>query len=160
MSRKPARRILQQASCAVLFVIAVLLAGPARGNDTVSVILDRATILKLPEKISSVIVGNPLIADVSLQPGGIMVLTGKGFGATNILALDRGGTVLMEKSVQVVGPRNDVLVVYRGAAQESYSCSPHCERRITLGDDKGHFEAAIGQTETRVKSAQGITPGR
>jgi Flp pilus assembly secretin CpaC len=133
---------------------AVFLASAASGAETISVFLDRATVLKMPEKVATVIVGNPLIADVSLQPGGIMVLTGKGFGATNMLALDRSGAVLMEKSLQVLAPSENVLVVYRGAMQESYSCNPNCERRITLGDAKDHFDAALGQTKSRNDSAQ------
>ena len=27
-------------------------------------------------------IGNPLIADATVQPGGIMVITGKGYGVT------------------------------------------------------------------------------
>ena len=117
--------------------------------------LDHATVVKMPEKVTTLIIGNPLIADVSLQTGGIMVVTGKGFGVTNVLALDRNGSILMEKSVQVRGPRDDVLVVHRGLQQESYSCAPNCERRITLGDAPGHFEAALSQTMIRNGSAQG-----
>ena len=41
-------------------------------------------------------IGNPLIADASVQPGGIMVVTGKGYGVTNLVALDRDGATLME----------------------------------------------------------------
>src|SRR5262249_58838078 len=98
----------------------LLAAGEAGAADSVQIVLDRATVVKLPERIATVIVGNPLIADVSLQPGGIMVLTGKGYGVTNVLALDRSGTVLGEKSVHVSGPRDDVLIVHRGIARESY----------------------------------------
>ena len=126
----------------------------AAAAEPVEIVLDRATVMKLPDKVSTLVVGNPLIADVSLQPGGIMVLTGKGFGTTNVLALDRNGAVLMEKSVQVKSPAQDVLVVHRGALQETYSCNPKCERRITLGDSKDYFEATLGQTVTRNGSAQ------
>jgi Flp pilus assembly secretin CpaC len=154
-ARDRAGRSLPHWLGAGLAAAAVLLAGAASGAESVSVILDRATVLKMPEKVSTVIVGNPLIADVSLQPGGIMVLTGKGYGITNVLALDRSGTVLMEKSLQVLPARDDVVVVYRGAAQESYSCNPNCERRITLGDAQAHFEAALAQTVTRTGQAQG-----
>jgi len=61
----------------------------------------------------------------------------------------------MDKAVQVRGPRDDVLVVHRGVQQKSYSCAPNCERRITLGDAPGHFEAALNQTMVRNGSAQG-----
>ena len=48
-------------------------------------------------------IGNPLIADASLQPGGLVVLTGKGYGTTNFIALDRKGNALLEKTIQVHG---------------------------------------------------------
>ena len=149
--------VLRQLILALIFACcAVALIAPrsAPAADIV-VILDQAKLLKLPERAATVVLGNPLIADVSLQPGGIMVLTGKGHGVTNVLALDRAGTVLLEKSVQVVGPSDDVLVVYRGVQRESYSCAPVCEQRITLGDAQGHFAAALGQTMTRNGSAAG-----
>jgi Flp pilus assembly secretin CpaC len=130
-------------------------AGAAAGSEMLTVNLDQATVVRLPEKVTTIIIGNPLIADVSLQSGGIMVVTGKGFGVTNVLALDRTGSILMDRAVQVRGPRDDVLVVYRGIAQESYSCAPKCERRITLGDSPGHFDVTLGQTMTRTGTAQG-----
>jgi Flp pilus assembly secretin CpaC len=153
-ARNGARRSLPHWLVVGLAVVAAFLPMPAVAAESIIVVLDRATVLKMPEKVATVIVGNPLIADVSLQPGGIMVLTGKGFGATNVLALDRSGTVLMERSLEVRAPRDDVLVVFRGVQQESYSCNPTCERRITLGDAKDHFESALSQTMTRNGSAQ------
>ncbi len=76
--------------------------GPAAD---VTVILDQAKLMKLPEKVATIVIGNPLIADASLQTGGLMVITGKGYGVTNIIALDRTGTVLMDKTIEVQGPR-------------------------------------------------------
>jgi len=124
----------------------------------VSVTLDQAKLLKLPEKVSTIVIGNPLIADASLQPGGLMVITGKGYGMTNLMALDRGGNVLMEKSIEVKGPGGDLVVVYRGVERETYSCTPICERRITLGDANTYFDAVIGQTGSRNGQAQGNVP--
>jgi hypothetical protein len=117
--------------------------------ETLTVFVDQATIVRLPDKVATLVVGNPLIADVTLQPGGLMVVTGKGYGATNIMALDRSGAVLMESSVRVQGPRDNVVVVYRGPLRETYSCDPSCERRITLGDSSDYFNATIGQTGAR-----------
>jgi Flp pilus assembly secretin CpaC len=141
-------------ACAIV-ACTVVGAASAHAGEMIDIVLDRATVMRIPEKVATIVVGNPLIADASLQPGGIMVLTGKGFGTTNVLALDRSGTVLMDRSVQVTSPRSDVLVVHRGLQQESYSCNPHCERRITLGDSKDYFDTALSQTVTRTGSAQG-----
>jgi hypothetical protein len=122
--------------------------------ETVTVVLDQAQLMKLPDRVGTIIIGNPLIADVSLQAGGTMVITGKGYGATNIIALDRSGATLMITTVQVVGTR-DAVVVYRGVDRESYSCTPTCERRITLGDAPSFFDTTLGQAGTRATNAAG-----
>jgi Flp pilus assembly secretin CpaC len=131
------------------------IAAPAKAAD-INVVLDQARLVRLPERITTIVIGNPSIADVAIQSGGgTMVVTGKGYGLTNIIALDRGGNVLLEKTIEVRGPREDVIVVYRGVDRESYSCTPACERRVTLGDAAAHFDAATGQTVTRNGLAQG-----
>jgi hypothetical protein len=123
-----------------------------------TVIMDQAKLLKLPDKVATIVVGNPLIADVSLQPGGMMVITGKGYGVTNLVVLDRAGTVLLEKSVEVQGPDADVVVLYRGIERETYSCTPVCERRLTLGDSNVVFDTGVAQTGSRNGLAQGAPP--
>jgi len=141
------------------FALACVPAMPRGGAaETVTVVLDQAQLMKLPDKVGTIIIGNPLIADVSLQAGGTMVITGKGYGATNIIALDRTGATLMTTSVQVVGPR-DAVVVYRGVDRKSYSCAPTCERRITLGDANPYFDATLTQAGTRNGQAAGNATG-
>lgn len=129
-------------------------------SDTIDVSLDQATLLKLPERVATIVIGNPLIADVSLQPGGMMVVTGKGYGVTNLIALDRSGAMLMEKSIKVQGPRGDLVVVYRGVERESYNCTPKCERRITLGDSQNYFDGTLTQSVTRSGLAQGANSSK
>ena len=107
------------------------------GDDgEISVFLDQARLVKLPERVATLVIGNPLIADVSLQSGSLMVVTGKGYGVTNVVALDRNGVTLMERPVQVKGTEASTLVVYRGMQRETYSCAPICEPRVTLGDSR------------------------
>ena len=36
--------------------------------------------MKLPTRVATIVIGNPLIADAALQAGGILVITGKGYG--------------------------------------------------------------------------------
>ena len=77
--------------------------------------VDQAQVMKLPERVATIVIGNPLIADATLQSGGVLVITGKGYGSTNLLALDRSGGVVMDKTVQVLGASgNDLVVVYKG----------------------------------------------
>ncbi len=141
------------AAAVVLALLAVASMRPAHAADTLTVVLDKAQLVKLPDRVATLVIGNPLIADVSIQAGGMMVITGKGYGTTNIIALDRAGGTLMNTSVTVIGPREETVVVYRGVERESYSCAPKCERRITLGDTPPYFEATIGQTGARNSQA-------
>jgi len=147
-------------ACAAI-AVALISGNAALGAETIVVRLDQAKIARLPSGVSTIVVGNPLIADVSLQQGGLMVITGKGYGATNLIALDRGGNLLSEQAIQVQGPSDNVVVVYRGVDRESYSCTPRCERRITLGDSSDFFDSTINQAASRngrAAGAAGTTP--
>jgi len=55
----------------------------------------------------------------------------------------------------VLGPNDNLVVVYRGVERESYSCMPVCERRITLGDAPNYFTANLSQSDTLNSLAQG-----
>ena len=145
-----ATRIRRTTAVLALVMSAFLLPRIAGAAETVEVVLDQAALMKLPDKVSTIVVGNPMIADIAIQSGGLMVVTGKGFGATNLIALDRSGAVLMERQIVVSGPRGkDTVQVYRGVQRETWSCTPSCERRITLGDSADYFGAIAAQAEAR-----------
>lgn len=132
----------------------------ASPDDLISVNVDQAKLVRFPDKISTIVVGNPLIADVTLQPGGIVVVTGKGYGATNVIAMDRAGVVLMDRIVQVEGPTDKVVTIYRGVDRESYSCAPVCQRRVTLGDGEGYFKSTMEQAGALNGSATSAGTGK
>lgn len=123
--------------------------------DAIAVNVDQAKLVKLPTRVSTIVVGNPLIADVTLQTGGILVVTGKGYGATNFIAMDRAGEVLVDRVIQVEGPTDQLVTIYRGVERESYSCMPICQRRITLGDGESYFKATMDQAGTLSSQASG-----
>ena len=135
---------------------AALCAGASLAQaEVVNVHVDQARVIKLPERVATIIIGNPLIADATLQTGGVLVLTGKGFGATNLVALDRAGEVVVNDTVHVLGVTGDnVVTVYKGIDRESFSCNPQCQPRITLGDAPPFFGAALAQTGARNVQAQ------
>jgi Flp pilus assembly secretin CpaC len=132
---------------------AAALAAPAA--DAVLVNVDQAKLVKLPNRVATIVVGNPLIADVTLQNGGIIVVTGKGYGATNFIAMDRAGDILVDRIIQVEGPTDQLVTIYRGVERESYSCMPICQRRVTLGDGETYFKAAIDQAGSLSNQASG-----
>jgi Flp pilus assembly secretin CpaC len=127
--------------------------------DVISVNVDQAKLIRLPGKIATIVIGNPMIADVTLQTGGIIVVTGKGYGATNFVAMDRSGEILVDRVIQVEGPSDKVVTIYRGVDRESYSCMPICQRRVTLGDGEGYFKSTIDQATSLNSSASTGGPG-
>lgn len=132
-------------------------ASAAAPAQVLSVILDEAKIARIPDGTVTLVIGNPIVADVTMLKGsGAMVVTGKGFGETNLIALDAQGNVLDEKTIRVV-PTGSVLVVQRGLERESYSCAPQCMPTVQLGDGK-LFNDASGQISARngfLQSTQG-----
>jgi hypothetical protein len=150
--RARARFGLRSLAVVTLLWPAVCLGAP---DDKISVFVDQAKLLKMPAKVATIIVGNPLIADVTLQSGGIVVVTGKGYGATNFIAMDRSGDVLVDRQIMVEGPTERLVTVYRGVERESYSCAPICQRRITLGDGENYFKTAIDQAGSLSSQASG-----
>lgn len=126
-----------------------VIAGGTRANDTVTVVLNQARILRLPEKTKTIVVGNPMIADVAMQKHGNLVLTGKSYGATNLIALDEKGNIVAESRIRVEGAQDAVLVVQRGMERETYSCAPLCQPTISPGDGKDFFELSGSQADKR-----------
>jgi Flp pilus assembly secretin CpaC len=124
-------------------------------GDTIAVNVDQAKLVRLPSRVTTIVVGNPLIADVTLQTGGLIVVTGKGYGATNFIATDRAGEILVDRVIQVEGPTDRLVTVYRGVERESYSCMPICQRRVTLGDSETYFKSTIEQAGSLSGQASG-----
>ena len=124
-------------------------ASPARAEtDLIAVTLDQAKIAKLPAGATTLIIGNPMIADVTmLKNNNSMVITGKGFGQTNLIAIDAGGSIIEEKQVRVL-PAKTVLVLQNGTSRISYACNPECMPTVQLGDDDKMFSEAGGQIST------------
>lgn len=146
------------AALAVALVLSVPLVARAETLPVVTVVVDNAKVMRLPERTQTVIVGNPIIADVTLQKNGVLVLTGKSFGATNLIALDDAGAMLAETTIRVEASQASVITVQRGAEERnSYSCTPYCQPSVQLGDSTKYFGDVSSQAETRRTLATGGT---
>jgi hypothetical protein len=69
--------------------------------------------------------------------------------------MNRSGEVLVDRQIQVEGPSEQLVTVYRGIERESYSCVPICQRRITLGDGEHYFKLSIDQAGSLSSQASG-----
>jgi putative type II/III system pilus formation protein len=84
-----------------------------------------------------------------LQKNGILVVTGKSYGVTNLIALDNAGSMLAESLIRVQAPSESLVTVQRGLERESYSCTPNCQPSILLGDSNKYFSEVGGQAGQR-----------
>lgn len=142
-----ARRVAIPAAAASGPVAASATAQP---RETVLVTIDHAKVVRLPELTQTVIVGNPIIADVTVQRNGLLIVTGKSYGVTNLIALDSKGTMLAESMITVQAGGNEAVVtVQRGTDRESYACTPHCQPTLQLGDNTDFFGRVSSQATQR-----------
>ncbi len=118
-----------------------------RGELSVSV--DRAKVIRLPERTQTVVIGNPAIADLAVQKSGIVVVTGKSYGVTNLIALDGSGNLLAESTVSVTAATDGVVVLQRGTERQSFSCTPNCQPSVVLGDAPTYFGENRSQADAR-----------
>jgi hypothetical protein len=69
--------------------------------------------------------------------------------------MDRAGEILVDRVIQVEGPTDQLVTIYRGIDRESYSCMPICQRRATLGDGDAYFKSVMDQAGTLSGQASG-----
>jgi hypothetical protein len=119
------------------------------GQELLAVTLDQAKMVRIPAGTQTLIIGNPIVADVTMLKNiGMMVVTGKSFGQTNLIALDNSGNPVAESMIRVSGA-DATVTVYRGMDRESYSCTPHCEPVLKLGDSTKFLTDISGQVTSR-----------
>ena len=145
-------------SLAVLLSAGILLANlaPALAQSApVSVKVNMARILRIDAPAATVIIGNPGVADVTIQDPQTLVLTGKSYGETNLIILDGTGNPIADTMIQVVQDTAEVVTVYMGPARQTYSCEPVCQAVVMIGDDSAFTGQAVGSSQTVANIASG-----
>ncbi|MGA7546635.1 MAG: pilus assembly protein N-terminal domain-containing protein [Methyloceanibacter sp.] len=142
-----------------------LASGPAlAANDDVDVTIDQATLVRLDRPAAEIIVGNPSIADVAVQSGKLLVVTGKSYGRTNLIVIDADGKQVISRYLSVTEPGRGYVMVQKGSEQWTYYCAPNCTPSLAIGDSADHFdkvEKQIGSKQSMGQAqAEGAGPGR
>jgi hypothetical protein len=151
-----------KANIGALGALSVVLLTPAAALEAkldarLELAVDRATIVRAPDNTATIVIGNPLIADATTQKSGVLVVTGKSFGSTNIMLLDSAGQVLSETIVHVgLGRQDGMVVVQKGQKRESFACNPRCEPVLAIGDNPETFS----QTASQITMRGGMSAGR
>ena len=143
-----------------LLATILLTAGAAQARSaSVSVPLDEARMLDFARPISTLYIGNPSIADVTMIDRRHAFVLGKAYGATNIVALDASGSEVSNRQVVVFGSASAVVTLQRGAARTTYSCAAaRCEPSPQPGDGKD-FDSGMDQITKHQQMVSKIAAG-
>jgi Flp pilus assembly secretin CpaC len=145
----------------VATAIAAFGAFPASAGDTpVEVLIDQVSLVKLDRPAAEIVVGNPSIADVSVQSGKVLVLTGKSFGETNLIVLDGDGKIIISKRLIVSEPRTGLVTIYRGTtARQTVNCAPYCTPPLVIGDESSYFDTIAKEIKGKQSIGQSSAEG-
>ena len=111
-----------------------LLVGPGVAlaqSGRISVEIDQAQRVQLRGPAGSVIVGNPEIADVTVVDANTLYITGKGYGVTEVVAVDPiGRTVFQSQVVVTAGDGAGRVRMWRGAQSTEMACASSCSPSV------------------------------
>lgn len=122
-----ARLLKSLAATGIVLFAAAALSPSGYADNGIQVIMNQAKIVKLARPADTIVIGNPLIADAAVQDASTVVLTGKGFGVTNLVILDSDGNPIVDEQVYVSRQDAKSVRIYRRADVQTLSCTPFCE---------------------------------
>ena len=115
----------------VLAAVLALSAGPALAQSVaMNVAVDTSQRVSVRGAISSIIVANPQIADATVVDANTLFVTGKGYGSTQITAVDAIGRILFQNQIVVTGGQAGAVRVWRGAQVTEMACATSCSPSV------------------------------
>lgn len=122
-------------------------ASSALASD-LSVPMDEVRMVAFGKPVTTVYVGNPAIADVTVIDSRHVFLLGRGFGSTNLIALGQDGRQVANAHVTVFGRSGSTVTVQRGANSVTYACAnSQCRAAPMPGDAQAAFDIVTGQAD-------------
>lgn len=145
----PRNRTWHRGAMAGLALALGTLAGtPASAADApIAVIIDRAKVMRVSRPADIVIIGNPAIADATIQDNQTLIITGRSFGTTNLIVLDASGQAIADEILSVTAANDDVVTVYKRSTRETLSCTPDCSPTLAIGDSPTAFDSLNKQID-------------
>lgn len=92
--------------------------------------IDSATRVQLRAPAGSVIVANPRIADVTVVDANTLFITGKGYGVTEVVAVDALGRPLFQSQIVVSAGSTGAVRVWRGGDATDMACGSSCSPSV------------------------------
>ncbi|WP_319772501.1 pilus assembly protein N-terminal domain-containing protein [Breoghania sp.] len=139
---------------------AALSCAPTYAEGVVKVVTDRAKVFRIDEPADTIIIGNPAIADATMHDRTTLVITGKAYGTTNLVILNKAGNPIIDEVIAVEPPGGSVVTLMRAKETYSYDCTPACKPHLNIGDDKDFFDNTYKQVSQRRALSEGGGEGQ
>jgi hypothetical protein len=111
---------------ALTFFCAVTVATAVQA-EPLQIRLDKAEILRLPEPASVIFVGNPDIADVTIESPTLIFIIGRSAGETNLIIFDDAGEQTGDFDLVVLAEHERHVTVNRSTdLLSTFNCDPRC----------------------------------
>ncbi|MEO9968732.1 MAG: pilus assembly protein N-terminal domain-containing protein [Hyphomonadaceae bacterium] len=131
---------------AVLGLAALVFSAGALADNSIVIETNKSTSLRVEGGASSVVIGNPRIADVAVHNSNLLFITGRNFGSTNLLIFSESGDLLYSGDVVVTTNTTNLLNVNRAGETNTYDCAPTCRSVLAVGDELTYFDTLISQS--------------
>jgi len=150
------RRALLTAAFLAPTLVPALSAHAAGRAGAVNLGLDEVHTLTFHGAVATVYVGNPTIADVTMIDSRHAFVQGKGYGHTNIVALNQDGVQVFGTQVTVTGSDGSgTVILNRGAQRITLNCAgQRCEPTPMPGDGKDAYDPANAVAGTHQNAAR------
>lgn len=120
---------------ALILLASAIAAGPGFAGD-IRVNSDQTVAVKLSQAAKTVLVGNPLIAEVSIVDSRTVYVMGRLAGQTNLVAVDANGNEIFNERVSVKVGDQHMVTLHKGSdGPRTFSCAPKCEWVMMPGDE-------------------------
>ena len=116
-------------------------------NTPIQVVVDQAKVMHIARPADIVIIGNPAIADATIQDNQTLIITGHSFGTTNLIVLDTSGQPIASGILTVKPPNDQVVTIYKRAQRQTFSCTPDCSPVVAVGDTADVFNGVAAQVQ-------------
>ena len=126
----------------------------ALAGQPLTVQTDKSQIISVSTEPGAVVIGNPAIADITVNGKQIFV-HGHAFGDTNLMVLDTAGNQIANFDITVANSTDNAIAIFNPTGRRSYTCAPYCEGAIIPGDELTYTSGLITLSQQKTEFATG-----
>ncbi len=139
----------------VLFLSTMTVSAQTRNSKTITLDIDFMEGFQLKQPASQIILGNPIIADITVRDDQYIFISGKSPGRTNMLVYGRDGKIA-EKYILAVRDPDVYLTVYKGTESKAhFDCEPLCQRVLRIEDSNSEADTQRSKVEAQIQMIDG-----